>query len=519
MFLCFCKNTAALIIIKSIERLGEHIGMDGGLLNGFHNALSLLNILYCFIGCLLGTLIGVLPALGPAATIAILLPLTVRLPFTGAIIMMAGIFYGAMYGGSTTSILINVPGESAAAATCLDGFPMTKQGRAGEALSISAIGSFIAGTAGVILLSFVAPTLAEMALRFSSPEYFGLVLFSLTIILSLSESNILKGVICGFVGMTLACAGLDPLSGRARLGFGMPKLLMGLEVIPIMVGLFGLAEVLSSTEEKITSIYEGRLGRLIPRGQELKKGIFASLRGTASGLVLGLLPGMMPSMTTWIAYDIEKRISKHPERFGTGCIEGVAAPEAANNATAQGGFIPLIALGIPTCPIFAMLLAALMMYGIPPGPLLFTQYGDFAWTFIASMYIGNVILLILNLPLVAVWARICLIPYWILSPVILGVCFVGTYSLRNSMFDIWVCLFFGVAGYAMKRWNWPVAPLVLGFILGPMFEEHLRASLQMSGGSPTIFFTRPIATVFIGLAFASILIIIIRKLWSRSGAT
>ena len=487
--------------------------MGIGLFEGFVHALTPISLFYCFLGALLGTVVGVLPGLGPAATMAILLPLIGHIPITGSIIMLAGIYYGAMYGGSTTSILMNVPGEAASAVTCLDGFEMTKQGRAGEALAIAAIGSFIAGTGGVVLLSFAGPILADFALTFGPPEYFGLVLFGLTTLLSFSGRQILKGAITGLVGILLACIGLDPVSGKARLAFGIPEFLSGVNIIPILMGVFGLAEVLASAEEGIASIYKGTLGKFLPRGEELRKGIMASVRGTIAGLVLGLLPGMISSLTTFIVYDIEKRISKYPDRFGKGVIEGVAAPEAANNATAQAGFIPLIAMGIPTAPIFGILLAALMMYGLTPGPLLFTQHGEFVWTVIASMYLGNVMLLILNLPLVGLWARLCLIPYRILAPLILGICFVGAYSLRNNMFDVWTSLFFGVLGLLMRKRNWPIPPLILGVILGDMFEQNLRASLQLSAGSLTIFFQRPIALTFVVLSVISVLVS--RKLWAK----
>jgi putative tricarboxylic transport membrane protein len=486
--------------------------MEFGLLDGFIKALSPVTLWYCFLGSLLGTIVGVLPALGPATTIAILLPVTARLAPTESIIMLAGIFYGAMYGGSTTSILMNIPGEAASVATCLDGFQMTKQGRAGEALAMSAIGSFIAGTAGVFLLSFAGPKLADFALVFGPPEYFGLMFFSLTALFSFSGNDLLKGLIAGLVGLILASIGLDPLSGTHRMAFGSTQLLAGLDVVPVLIGLFGVAEVLASAEEKISSVYRGKLGRFLPRGQELSKGLWASLRGTGIGLVTGLFPGFMPSVTTFIAYDAEKRVSKHPEQFGRGCIEGVASPEAANNATCQAGFVPLMSLGIPTAPVFAMLLASLMIYGLPPGPMLFKQHGEFAWTVVASMYIGNAMLLILNLPLVGIWARLCLIPYRILGPVILGVVFVGAYSIRNNMFDVWTAIIFGLIGFLMKSRSWPVVPLILGFILGPMLEQNFRASLQTSGGSLTIFLERPIAAVFIASAF--VLIYMSRKLWS-----
>jgi putative tricarboxylic transport membrane protein len=487
--------------------------MDFGLLAGFVKAVSPMNLLYCFLGCLLGTFVGVLPALGGAETICILLPITMYLDPTQAIIMLAGIFYGAMYGGSTTSILMNIPGEAASVPTTLDGYQMTKQGRAGEALAVAAIGSFIAGTIGVIFLSFAAPPLAELALLFGSPEYFGLMFFSLSALFSFSGSDLLKGVSAGLVGIVLATIGLDPVTGVNRMVFGLPSLLRGFDVIPVLIGLFGVAEVMWGAEEQIGSVYKGKLGRFIPRGKELTKSLWAVMRGTGIGLVTGVFPGLLPSVVTFIAYDMEKRVSKYPEKFGTGLIEGVAAPEAANNANCQAGFIPLFALGIPTTPIAAMLLASLMMYGLPPGPMLFKQHGDFAWTVVASMYIGNVMLLILNLPLVGLWARLCLVPYRILGPIVLGAVVMGAYSIRNSMLDVWASILFGLAGYVMKKKLWPVAPLILGFILGPLLEQHFRASLQGSGGSMLIFLQRPICATFIVLGV--VLIVMSRKVTSK----
>jgi putative tricarboxylic transport membrane protein len=483
--------------------------MGSGLLSGFAGALSFSNLLYCFVGCLLGTFVGVLPGLGPAATSAILLPLTSYMDPAGAIIMLAGIYYGAMYGGSTTSILVNVPGEASSVPTCLDGFQMTKQGRAGEALAIAAIGSFIAGTVGTLALSFMAPALARVGLMFGPPEYFSLVLFSLTALVSFSERSLLKGVVAGLLGMFLACIGIDPLSGKQRLTFGSVTFTGGMDVIPVLMGLFGVAEVLVSAEEGVLHLYQGALGRLIPRGRELVKGLLGSLQGTGTGFILGLLPGMIPAVTSFIAYDIQKRISKTPEKFGTGCIEGVAAPEAANNATSMAGFIPLMSLGIPTSPTLAIILAALMMYGLQPGPFLFIQKADFAWAIIASMYIGNVILLILNLPLVGLWARLCLVPYRYIGPVILGVCLVGAFSGRNSLFDVVTCVGFGVLGYAMKKRHWPLTPLILGIILGPMLEQSLRQSLELSGGSPWILFSRPIPVVL--LLFTAVMLTFVRR--------
>jgi len=466
------------------------------LLNGLINCLSATNLFFCFIGVLLGTIVGVLPGLGPASTIAILLPLTMRFDPTASIIMLSGLYYGAMYGGSTTSILINIPGEAGSVVTAIDGFKMTQQGRAGQALWIAAVGSFIAGTFGSVVISFAGPAIAKYALKFGPPEYVGLLLFSLTMLITLSPDK-LKGLTAGVIGMVLATVGLDPLTGAARLNFGVTGMMRGLELVPVVVGLFGIGEILVAAQIGATNIYQGKLGKMTPRGAELKQGLWASVRGTLVGFFPGLIPGMVPALTSFMAYDVEKRISKYPEKFGTGVIEGVAGPEAANNSTAMAGFVPLLTLGIPTGPSLAIILAALMMYGVQPGPTLFVQNPLFVWTVIGSMYVGNVLLLVLNLPLVGLWARISLIPYKVLGPVVLAVCLVGAYSPRNTMFDVWVALVFGVIGFAMKKADWPLAPLILGFILGDMFESSLRQSLSMSGGSLTIFWQRPVAAALI----------------------
>ena len=468
------------------------------LINGILNVFTPLNLLYCFLGCLMGTLVGVLPGLGPASTLSILLPITVYLNPTGSIIMLAGLYYGAQYGGSTTSILVNIPGEAASVPTCLDGFQMTRQGRAGQALWIAAVGSFIAGTFGNLVISVVGPGVAKYALRFGPPEYVGLLFLSLTALISLSGASLTKGLGAGLIGMVLSTIGIDPLTGSMRFSFGSIGMTRGFDLIPLVVGLFGIGEILVSSEEGRTRIYEGKLGKMTPGGKELKKGLLASVRGTLVGFAPGVLPGMVPALTAFLAYDVEKRLSKYPDRFGTGVIEGVAAPEAANNATVQAGFIPLMALGIPTSPSNAIILAALMMYGLIPGPTLFRENPDLVWTVIGSMYIGNVILLVLNLPLVGLWARISLIPYKYLAPAILGICLVGAYSPRNALFDVWVAIGAGVVGYIMRKTNWPTAPLILGFILGSMFEQALRQSLSIGG--PMVFLRRPVSACFILLA-------------------
>jgi len=435
---------------------------------------------------------------------AILLPITTYLNPTGSIIMLAGIYYGAQYGGSTTSILVNIPGESSSVPACFDGYPMTQKGMAGQALFIAAIGSFMAGTLGAIGISFLGIGFAKYALRFGPSEYFALLFFSLTALISLSEGSIAKGLGAGVIGLILASVGTDPMTGTGRLTFGSIGLTRGLEIIPVAVGLFGIGEILINAEAAIAKIYEGKLGNMIPKGTALKNGILGCLRGTAVGLPLGVIPGIAPPVASFLAYDLEKKFSKYPEKFGTGVIEGVAAPEAANNAAAQMGFLPLMTFGIPTSPAMAILLTALMINGLKPGPLLFEQQNLFVWTVIGSMYIGNVILLILNLPLVGLWARISLIPYKYLAPVILGICVIGAYSPRNTMFDVWVALGAGVLGYFMRKTNWPIGTLILGFVLGPLFEEALRQSLSVGG--PMIFFRRPVSTIFLILAMITVVI-------------
>jgi putative tricarboxylic transport membrane protein len=478
------------------------------LIYGLLNVLSITNLFYCFAGCILGTLVGVLPGLGPASTIAILFPLTLYLDPTGSIIMLAGLCYGAMYGGSTTSILVNIPGEAATVVTCIEGFEMTKQGRAGQALWIAAVGSLIAGTFGSVVISLVGPVISKYALKFGPPEYFAILLFSVTMVFSLSGESIIKGAVVAAVGFFLATSGTDPITGATRLHFGTVSLMRGLELVPVIVGLFGIGEILLAAEQGRQHIYKGELGKMMPRGPELKRGIFSSLRGTIIGFFPGLIPGVNPVLTSFMAYDIEKRISKYPGKFGTGMIEGVGGPEAANNATSMAGFIPLMTLGIPTSASMAMILGVLMMNGLDPGPTLFVQNKMFVWTVIGSMYIGNALLLLFNLPLVGLWARISLLPYKILAPIILSVCLVGAYSPRNTMFDVWIALCFGVLGFFMRKRKWPLAPLILGFVLGDMFERALRQSLALSGGNPIIFLKRPISAILIICTLISLVLLV-----------
>lgn len=473
------------------------------LFHGFATAFSLQNLLWALVGCFIGTLVGVLPGIGPASGIAILLPMTTVLPPTSAIIMMAAIYYGAMYGGSTTAIVVNIPGEASSVPTCIDGYEMAKQGRAGPALAISAISSFFAGTLGLVGLTFFAPLLANFAVVFGPPEYFALMFMALTLIISLSGRALLKGVISMALGLMTSLIGQDPLTGATRLTFGSPKLLAGIDFISVIVGLFAISEVMINVEQRITTISQ-KIGNWMPTWADIKQCLGTMLRCTGVGFFLGLLPGVTPSVTTFVAYDLEKRVSKHPERFGHGAIEGVAAPEGANNATSTAGFVPLFSFGLPTAPSMAVLLGGLMMYGLQPGPMLFKQNPEFVWAVIASMYIGNVMLLVLNLPLVGMWAKICVIPFYILGPLIVFFSVLGTYSIRFLAFDVWMMLIFGVIGYFMRKLGFPVAPMVLATVIAQMMETSLGQSLLISQGSPLIFFTRPISAVFMALAFLSI---------------
>ncbi len=493
--------------------------MGGGFVSGLQSAMTLGNLWYAFIGCLLGTVVGVLPGLGPASAMSILLPVAVKLPPEGAIIIMAGIYYGAMYGGSTTAILINIPGEVSSVVTAVDGFAMTRNGRAGEALAIAGIGSFIAGMAGTVAIALLGPLVADVALRFGPQEYLGLVIFSMVALIGFAGDEPRKGLALAVLGMLLATLGADPLTGSQRLTYGSVELSKGLDIVPVLVGLFGIGEVLATVQDSVAKIFTGKLGRwtsMIPRGVELTRGLAASVRGTVLGFVMGLLPGMLPAVTAYLAYDLEKRIAKEPDRFGKGAIEGVAAPEAANNATAMAGFIPLLSLGIPTSPALAIMLGTLLVNGLTPGPLLFEQNGQFVWTVIGSMFIANAMLLVLNLPLVGLWARISVVPYSVLAPIVLAVCVVGAYAPRNTLFDVWVAIAFGIVGYCMRMLSMPLAPLVLGFMLGPLFEQSLRQSIGLAGGNWLGIVNRPIASAF--LVAAACLIVGVTVMKRRSAA-
>jgi putative tricarboxylic transport membrane protein len=484
------------------------------LIGGFAQAASPINLAMAAIGALVGTLVGVLPGLGSASAIAILIPVTAILRPTQAIIMLAGIYYGAQYGGSTTSILLNIPGETSSIPTCLDGYPMAKQGRGGPALSIAAIGSFCAGTLGILGLVFFAPVFAEQALNFGPPEYFSLMILSLSIIVNFSGQFIVKGFIMGFLGYALSMVGVGITTGLPRLNFGSITLSRGFDSIAIIIGLFAIPEVLKGLEEKTVAISSGKIGTIFPKWNDIRQSMGAILRGWGIGFFLGLLPGCSPAVSTFMSYDLEKKISKHPEHFGNGAIEGVAGPEAANNANSQAGFIPLFSFGIPASPALAVLLAGLMIYGLQPGPMLFQQTDGFVWTVIASMFIGNVMLLILNLPLIGLWIRITRIPYGILGPIILFLCVIGSYSSRNSIFDVYVMIFFGILGYFLQKYRFPIVPFVLCSMLGPTLERALIQSMSMSHDNPLIFVQRPISCVI--LVLTVLLIFVSIKMMRRT---
>lgn len=470
------------------------------LILGFSVCLQPINLFFCFVGVFIGTLIGVLPGLGPGATIALLFPISLGMSPASAIILLAGIYYGAQYGGSTTSILVNIPGEAASVVTCLDGHQMALRGRAGPALGIAALGSFIAGTFSVIGLMILAVPLSNFALRFGPPEYFALICLGMTLIVYLAQKSVEKALISGLLGIFLSQIGIDHISSAQRFTFGIGELFDGISMVPLVMGLFGLGEVLLSLEQEVTKIsVVTHVKNLLPNLKDWKDSTWAIIRGSILGFVLGILPGGGPTLSSFASYGIEKRLSKRPELFGQGVIEGVAGPESANNSATGGSFVPLLTLGIPTNVVMALLFAALMVHGIQPGPLLIRQHPDVFWALITSMYIGNGMLVLLNLPLIPIWVRLLKIPYRILFPLIIMFCLIGAYSERGLAFDIFLMIIFGILGYLMRKFEYEPAPLVLGFILGDILEESLRRSLIMSDGSVFIFFIRPISATFLGL--------------------
>jgi putative tricarboxylic transport membrane protein len=474
-----------------------------GLLHGFAVALEPMNLLWCFIGVLLGTLVGIMPGLGPPATIAMLLPLTALMNPAGAMIMLAGIYYGAKYGGSTTSILLNVPGESASVVTCIDGYQMARKGRAGAALGIAAIASFIAGTVGVLGLMLVAPPLARLALAFSSPEYFGLMCLGLAMVVLLAGRSMVKALLAMLVGLWIAGIGTDLFSSTSRFTFGRMELLSGIDFVVVAIGVFAIGEVLGNLEARegaqVLPVPKG-LRNLLPTLKDLRDCRFAFAQGSVIGFLIGVLPGAGSTIASFISYGVEKAFSRRREQFGTGVVEGVAAPEGANNSETGGALVPLLTLGIPGSGTTAILLAALVLWGFKPGPLFIAENPNLFWGLVASMYIGNVMLLILNLPLVPLFAQVLRAPAFVLYPVIFGVSMVGVYAASGSLFDLALLAGFGLLGYAMRKLDYPSAPLILGLVLGGALERALRQSLMMSDGSLSILVTRPISAVMLSFA-------------------
>jgi putative tricarboxylic transport membrane protein len=486
------------------------------LILGFTVALSLENLLYCAIGVSVGTLIGVLPGIGPVATIAMLLPLTFTVGPVSAMIMLAGIYYGAQYGGSTTAILVNLPGETSAVVTSLDGYQMARQGRAGPALSIAAIGSFVAGTFGTLLIAVAGPPLAAIALKFAAPEYFALMLMGLVAAAVLAEGDLVKSLAMVAMGLLLGLVGTDVGSGVRRFTFDFNELSDGVSFIVLAVGIFAIGEIvanLGDPEER--QIFNDRVRNLMPTKQDLKASAKPIIRGTLIGSFFGVLPGTGPSIASFSSYIVEKKLAKDPSRFGNGAIEGVAGPESANNADAQCKFIPMLTLGLPASAVMALMLGALTIQGIQPGPQVMSTRPDLFWGLIASMWIGNALLVLLNLPMIGVWVKLLRVPYRLLFPAIMAFSAIGVYSVSNSSFDIYLTAIFGVVGFIWMKLGCSPAPMLLGFILGPLMEEHLRRALLMSRGDPSVFFTRPISLFFILITIGILLAMVAPALRAR----
>jgi putative tricarboxylic transport membrane protein len=493
--------------------------MLDNIIMGFGISLSLNNLLFAFIGTVLGTVVGILPGLGPGATIALLLPLTFKLDVTTAIIMLCGIYYGVAYGGTLTSVLMNIPGEACTVVTCIDGYQMARKGRAGAALSIAAIGSFIGSTVGIIGITFLAPPLASVALAFGSAEFTSLMICGLTLVTYLSSKSPIKSISMAVVGLILGCVGIDPVEGNVRFTFGIATLLDGIDIVPLAMGIFGIAEVLTmveGNEEQGGLITKSlKLRDLFPTKQEWKDSIWPIVRATPLGFILGILPGGGAVLASFVSYGVEKRLSKHPEKFGTGAIEGVAGPETANNSGTAGAFIPLLTLGLPFNVITALLLAAFMVHGVTPGPMILTKAPEVFWGVVTSMYIANVMLLILNLPLIGVFINILKIPYAILCSLVALICFIGAFSLANNPADVLLMVIFGLMGYLMRKFEYDAAPLILAYVLGPMLERSLRQSLIYSNGSLAIFVNRPISAVLLAIAFLSLMSPVFRMIYRR----
>jgi len=488
----------------------------GNLALGFSTALSIQNILLCFTGCLVGTLIGVLPGVGPIATIAMLLPLTFKVDPTGALIMLAGIYYGAQYGGSTTAILVNIPGEATSVVTVLDGHQMAKQGRAGVALGTAAIASFIAGSVATVFIAALGKPLTQVALLFGPAEYFSLMVLGLAFAVVLARGSVLKAVAVIFLGLLLSTVGTDLETGEERLTFGIPDLADGIDFAVLAMGIFGFAEILRNLENPETrDVVKGAIGRLLPSKEDLKRSLAPIARGTGLGAILGILPGNGAVLGPFAAYSLEKKIAKDPSRFGKGAIEGVAGPEAANNAGAQTAFIPLLTLGIPPNAVMALMVGAMTIHGVIPGPQVMTKNPSLFWGMIASMWIGNLMLLIINLPLVGLWVRLLKVPYRLMFPAILLFCCIGIYSINNNPGEVMMTAFFGLAGYALLKFGFEPAPLLLGFVLGKLMEETFRQAMVISRGDFMTFIERPLSGVLLGIAAAILVIAVLPNVRKR----
>ena len=478
----------------------------GNLAIGFETAFSFQNLMYCFIGVFLGTFIGVLPGIGALATISMLLPLTFHVPAATSLIMLAGIYYGASYGGSTASILLNLPGTPSAAVACLDGYPMSKQGRAGVALFMTTIASFVGATIGIVIVTLFAPRLSEIGLAFGPADYFAMMLLGLVAAATLTQGSPIKGILMVLVGLCLGMVGTDVQTGQQRFTFGIPELSDGFSLVAMAMGLFGVAEVIGSIlrvkDRKVGEAQKITFRSMAPSRDDWKRSWKPMIRGTAVGSFFGALPGTGGTIASFMSYAVEKRVAKEPERFGRGAIEGVAAPESANNAAAQTAFIPTLTLGIPGDAVMALMLGAMIIAGVQPGPRLVTEHPEIFWGLLASFWIGNVLLLVLNIPLIGIWVKMLQIPYRILYPAILMFISIGVFSVNNNVFDIYVVLAFGVMGYLLMLLKFEVAPLLLGFILGPLMEEHLRRAMLLSRGDPAVFLERPISATFIALTAA-----------------
>jgi putative tricarboxylic transport membrane protein len=480
----------------------------GHLFNGFVNSLTMVNLLACFLGALIGTIVGVLPGLGPTATMALMLPFTMKYGPTVGLIMLAGVWYGAMYGGSTTAILVNIPGEAASVVTCLDGYQMAKKGRAGSALTLVAIGSFIAGTAGILGLQLFAPLLGQAALSFGPPEYLAFMILAFLLLSNLSEGTPVRALLMTALGLFISTVGIDAMASVPRFTFKSDILTMGIDFLPIAMGFFGITEILCLAVETYVApaVRKVRFREMYPTREEIRRSVFPTARGSVLGFFVGLIPGPCTVISTFLSYSLEKRLSKRSREFGTGAVEGVVGPESANNSAVMGSMIPLLTLGIPFAAPSAVMLAGLRLHQVEPGPLLFQNTPDIFWTFIAAMYIGNFMLLVLNLPLVGIFARIATIRPKYLVPCITIICLVGIYSVRNSIFDVWVMIGAGIIGFFLRKWALPIAPFIIGMVLGPTTESSFRQTLMLFKGNLLLIFQRPVATGFLVAAFIFIVV-------------